>query len=57
MSQEPLLWYTVYFTDKTSVDVQADSLEEAEQEAHEKTGKNTPVDRIIPREIEPPDRY
>lgn len=57
MSQEPLLWYTVYFTDKTSVDVQADSLEEAEREAHGKTGKNTPVDRIIPHEIEPPDRY
>jgi hypothetical protein len=52
MSDFPLLWYTVYFTDCTDVDVQADSLEEAEQTAHEVTKKEIPVDRIIPHEIE-----
>lgn len=40
--------YTVYFIDGTSVDVVADSLEEAEQAAHEITGKDTPVDVIVP---------
>lgn len=40
--------YTIYFVDGTSVDVIADSLEEAEQAAHEIIGKDIPVDVIVP---------
>jgi hypothetical protein len=36
------------FTDGNSVDVWAESLEEAEQAAHEETDTTTPVDYIVP---------
>lgn len=52
-----MLAYTVYFVDGTSVDVVADSLEDAEQAAHEETATDTPIDCVVPHEIEPSDRY
>jgi hypothetical protein len=48
-----IMGYTVYFIDGTSVEVIADSLEEAEQAAHEIIGKDTPVDVIVPNVGEP----
>jgi hypothetical protein len=48
MNNFDLIRYTVYFKDGTFISVMAESLEDAEHQAHERTESNKSVDVIIP---------